>query len=183
MEAITPVVQVVTGGTDWPAIVAAISTGVVGLAGIFGTLWQGKRAREAASSDLKVSLGATTANLNRSINAENERAQQAAKRHAYAAFHVAINDFVVAVSSGEDLNSEAARSAFAKARTALLSTNAEVALIAPKQIDDLMDELVAVLTDLMEARRANPSAPRPPKLDEEHRKLFDAMRADLGETD
>lgn len=33
-DLISPVVQVVTSGMDWPAIVAAISGGVVGLAGI-----------------------------------------------------------------------------------------------------------------------------------------------------
>jgi uncharacterized protein YbjT (DUF2867 family) len=80
MTVISPVVQVVTGGTNWPAIIGAISTGVVGLAGIGGTLWQGKRAREAQTADLKTSLDATAENLQRSLNTENERARLAEKR-------------------------------------------------------------------------------------------------------
>ena len=45
---LTPTVVrvVLSGGTDWPAIVAAISTGVVGVAGIIGTAWQSKRGRD-----------------------------------------------------------------------------------------------------------------------------------------
>lgn len=36
LDVASPVIQVVTTGTDWPAIVAVISTGIVGLAGIGG---------------------------------------------------------------------------------------------------------------------------------------------------
>src|SRR5215471_18310757 len=76
--------EVVTVGPDWPAIAAGITTGVVGLAGIGGTLWQGKRSREAQTADLKASLDATADNLKVGINAENERARLAEKRRIYA---------------------------------------------------------------------------------------------------
>src|SRR5215469_3518258 len=58
-------------------------TGAVGLAGIGGTLWQGKRSREAQTADLKTSLDATADNLKASINAEKERARLAQKRQMY----------------------------------------------------------------------------------------------------
>src|SRR5262245_31553900 len=76
-EAIAAAVPVVTV-SDWPAIVTGIVIGVVGLAGIAAVYWQGKRAAEAASE-----------NLRRSIDAENERAQLAEKRRIYAACQAA----------------------------------------------------------------------------------------------
>ena len=85
MEEVTAAaVQIVTAGPDWPAIAAGISAGLVGLAGIGGTFWQGKRAREAASADLQASLNATAANLKASIEAERDRAGLAEKRRVYA---------------------------------------------------------------------------------------------------
>ena len=66
---------------DWTTYIPSVVTGVVGLAGIGGALWQAKRAREAAaedakanrqaaSSDLQVSMRQTANNLVVSINAE-----------------------------------------------------------------------------------------------------------------
>jgi hypothetical protein len=44
MLRVTPtVIQVVTSGVDWPAIVAGISAGVAAVAGIGATFWQAKR--------------------------------------------------------------------------------------------------------------------------------------------
>ena len=72
LDAIPPVVHVVTsgGGTNWPAIVAPIAAGVVGVAGIIGTAWQGKRGREAQSKDLRDSINTAADNLRDSIDAE-----------------------------------------------------------------------------------------------------------------
>jgi hypothetical protein len=64
---------------------STVITGVVGLAGIGGTLWQGKRARETASKDLRESLHANTRNLLLSISAENYRQHRAEKKEIYAA--------------------------------------------------------------------------------------------------
>jgi hypothetical protein len=66
---VTPVVQVVASGTDWPAIVASIATGVVGLAGIIATYLQGNRASRA----------------------EDRRAEIAEKRRIYAQCQNALN--------------------------------------------------------------------------------------------
>jgi hypothetical protein len=67
-----PTVEVVTAGTDWPAIVAAIVTGLVAIIGIGGTAWQAKRGREAATADLNASLTAATTNQNANIKAAAE---------------------------------------------------------------------------------------------------------------
>jgi hypothetical protein len=61
-------IQIVTGGTDWSAITAAIVTGVAAIVGIGGTAWQAKRAREAASADLKASIDAAAANTRAEID-------------------------------------------------------------------------------------------------------------------
>jgi hypothetical protein len=54
LTATPPVVHVViSGGTDWPTIVAAVATGVVGIAGIIGTAWQGKRSRDMGRNTLR----------------------------------------------------------------------------------------------------------------------------------
>ncbi len=80
---------------DWTIYIPSAVTGVVGLTGIGGALWQAKRAREAAaedakanreaaSSDLQASMRQTTSNLVVSINAEDKRADIATKRRIYA---------------------------------------------------------------------------------------------------
>jgi hypothetical protein len=69
-ELASPVVQVVTGGTDWAAIAAAISGGVVGLAGII--------------------FGAHQAS--RTIGAEDERAVLTDKRQIYSKYHASLDD-------------------------------------------------------------------------------------------
>jgi len=66
-------------------------TGVVGLAGIGGTLWQGKRSREAQTADLKASLDAATDNLKLSISTEDRRNRRTEKRQIYAACLASIN--------------------------------------------------------------------------------------------
>jgi len=66
----SPIIQVVNSGVDLPAVVAAISGGVVGLAGvIFG-------ARQAR----------------RTIGAEDERAVLADKRQIYSKYHASLDD-------------------------------------------------------------------------------------------
>jgi hypothetical protein len=95
-EAITPVVQVVTSGPDWPAIAAAIAGAVVGLAGIIAGYWQSKRSGEDAARNLKNSLNATARNLRISINAENKRAWVAEKRRIYAECLAAFEELTTA---------------------------------------------------------------------------------------
>lgn len=67
-----PTVEVVTAGTDWAAIVAAIVTGLAAIIGIAGTGWQASRARQVATADLKTSIDAATANQQANIEAAAE---------------------------------------------------------------------------------------------------------------
>ncbi len=74
---------------DWTIIVPTAITGVVGLAGIGGTLLS---ARMTSKSDAE--------NLRTSISAEDARAKLAEKRRAYAAFHASLdNVFAIAATS------------------------------------------------------------------------------------
>src|SRR5438552_300981 len=77
MEALSPIVQAATTGTDWPAIAAAVSTGVVGLAGIVATFLSGKR----------------------TINAEDARARLAQKRQMYVGCLTAFAEMSNALSA------------------------------------------------------------------------------------
>jgi hypothetical protein len=90
-----PTVEVVTVGTDWAAVVAAIVTGLAAIIGIAGTAWQANRARLAASADLKTSIEATAANQRANIraaaenirvrsDAEDRRAMRSEKMRAYS---------------------------------------------------------------------------------------------------
>lgn len=181
-EAISPVVQVVTGGTDWPAIVAAISTGVVGLAGIGGTFWQGKRARETASSDLKVSLDATTTNLDRSIDAENRPAWLTEKRRIYAAYQAALSTLVVAIAADEavHVNTDASQEERTEARTRAyearheaFATMTEVRMVAPEDVIELAAKVGLFLAGDAESGLDEETALRI------RESLYLAMRADL----
>jgi len=69
LDVTSPVIQVITVGTDWPAIIAVISTGLVGLAGIGSAIWQARR----------------------TWNIEDNRAKIAEKRRIYAACIAALS--------------------------------------------------------------------------------------------
>jgi hypothetical protein len=43
LDVASPVIQVVTTGTGWPAMAAVTSSGIVGLAGIGAAIWQARR--------------------------------------------------------------------------------------------------------------------------------------------
>jgi hypothetical protein len=112
-SSIPPVVDVVTG-TDWPAVWAAIATGLAALVGIGGTAYLARRAsndakanlatasadakanRDAASTDLQASLKAAADQLATSINAEDRRAHTAEKRRVYASVVSAMNETMIA---------------------------------------------------------------------------------------
>jgi hypothetical protein len=71
----SPVIQVVTSGTDWPAVAAAISGGIVGLAGIVFAWRQSKMI----------------------IRAEDQRAELAEKRQINSKYQASLDDvFTVA---------------------------------------------------------------------------------------
>jgi hypothetical protein len=150
-----PGVQIVTAGVDWPAIAAGISAGVVGIVGILATLSQGKRAREAASSDLHRSLDATNKNLITTINAENERARLATKRQIYTKCLGSLSVLVQAwyddvANRGQPAERQVASDSSASALIAAYNAVAEVQLTAPDHIGHLA---VRALTTLMDAKR------------------------------
>ena len=167
---VTPTVVHVpaSGGVNWAAIATAIVTGVVGVAGIIGTFWNGKRAREAASKDLLAS-----------INAENQRAKRAERRQVYARHLAACTDAMLArhfSSPGQEGGTIQEGStityAYANASLKAMDTASEVELIAPGEIGDLairlvrlIDEADKKLTDYLSVRD----------------QLLRAMRVDLGE--
>ena len=84
-------VEVVSGGVDWVPIAAAGATVVAAVGGIWGTAWQAKKAREAATKDLALS-----------ISTEDRRARDAAKGRVYAEFLRSISEsYAKAVAEGK----------------------------------------------------------------------------------
>jgi hypothetical protein len=177
-EAIVTAVPVVTV-SDWPAIVTGIVIGVVGLAGIAATYWQGKRATEAASQ-----------NLRRSIDAGNQRALLADKRRIYAACQAAftamriesITHRVAYQPPPSQEHRDAAELALNQARWAMLNATGELLLIAPtavrKLAEDLTDSYLSYTTATMRGASLDEPAEQAGHMQNE---LYDAMRADLGE--
>jgi len=177
-EAIAAAVPVVTV-SDWPAIVTGIVIGVVALAGIAATYWQGKRATQAASE-----------NLRNSIDAENERARLAEKRRIYAACQAAftamriesITHRVAYQPPPSQDQRDAAELALNQARQAMLHVTSELLLIAPEGVRkiaaDLTDSYLGYITATVRgASLAEPTEPA----GHLQNQLYDAMRADLGE--
>src|SRR5262245_40602426 len=168
-----------------------VITGAVGIAGIFGTLWQGKRGREAQAADLKVSLDAATANLKLGIDAENQRAYEAEKRRIYAAFLAksaetqrALMEFRLFVK--DDEKRLAAFREIVRARDAMASAAFEVGLIGSPDIRELVNEALAYFRNYHKAtaegaKVTEPQKPGEPTMNEVQQKLMLAMRTDLGE--
>lgn len=170
MEAASTV-QVVTV-SDWPAIVTGLVTGVVGLAGILATYWQGKRATGAASENLRTS-----------INAENERAMLAEKRRIYARFLASLTDVLVTATKIEDRGKQASTEEhkamtddLARSLAPMLSALTEVGLVGPESLRDLADGVANKVTRAADDLGNSDFVFRP-LLDQ----LYGAMRADLGE--
>ena len=192
-DTISSVAQVVTAGPDWPAIAAGITAGVVGLAGIFGTLWQGKRSREAQTANLKESLDAATENLKLGIAAEDRRADHAEKRRIYASCLTAFVEMTAAVTnhrsefSAADRDAEtweAARSRLARARDAMFDATSVMRLAAPEEVADLADKVRGSLMDYVKATREGATLGSGSGDTAQLRAELDrAMRADLGVPD
>jgi len=175
LDSIPPVIDVVTKGTDWPTIV----TGVVGVAGIIGTYWQGKRAREATSQDLRDSL-----------SAETDRALRTDRRVVYANLLAMITKMtnaaaMLTVEWAENRGKDARlalRSAHVQTLTELYVAGAEVNLIAPDPIWGAATTTIDFFTDYANELLSNkePDFRTFENTVMEHvRLLCDAMRADL----
>jgi hypothetical protein len=174
-SALASVVDVVPASTDWAAVVAAIMTGVAAIAGIAGTYWQGKRARESASRDLTVSLAATADNLASSIRAEDLRGLRAEKIRVYSAFQGAIDEVVVAGS--EDSEDE---NAMRRALTDMYKAAAAVTLIGPDLVGTAAHALVRAIAEESGSDRArSPMFDRDSVIQDGRQRLYGSMRADL----
>lgn len=186
---------------DWTIYVPSVVTGVVGLAGIGGALWQAKRAREtaakeakanreAASSDLQASMRQTSDNLVVSINAEDKRADVATRRQIYAASLAAFQQAIRAA-----VNYRAARTSQTEEERKLLiekqedardkmdQTMGELYLIAPYDVLRLADMLSKALLSFMAATHIGPpfQGPAATEAGQIRTALVRAMRIDLGE--
>ena len=160
MEGLSPVVQVVTV-SDWPAIVTGIITGIVGLAGIGGTLWSGKR----------------------SINAEKAHSQREEKKQVYASCMAAFSNASMLIAKrhtheefGGGPEKPPLTDEYAEAISALLAKVTEVQLIAPLNISSIADRAYSLtLASNKDLDKFNESR-------EARKELIMAMRADLGES-
>ena len=177
-EAIAAAAQAVNV-SDWPAIITGVVTGVVGLAGIAATYWQGKRATEAASE-----------NFRRSIGVQEERARLAEKRRIYATCQAAftamriesITHRVAYQPPPDQEQRDAAELALNQVQRAMLNATSELLLIAPNGVRkiaaDLADIYVSYITATVHgASLDEPTGPAALMQDQ----LYDAMRADLAE--
>jgi hypothetical protein len=185
---------------DWTAYIPSAVTGVVGLAGIGGALWQAKRARqaaaedtkanrEAASSDLQASMRETTNNLLVSINAEDKRADLATRRRIYAACLAAFQQVMRAA-----VNYRTARMAQTEeerkpliekqedAQDTMYQAMGELLLIAPYDIAQLVDVLSKTLLSFMASTHIGPpfQGPAAKEAGQIQTALVRAMRIDLG---
>jgi hypothetical protein len=166
-----------------------VSTGVVGLAGIFGTLWQGKRSREAQTADLKKSLDAATENLKLGIDADNRRSREAEKRRVYAQCLASYDDVLAAAmklkssfSMSDPALIEATAARLDQASVAMNRAKSEVRLITSKKTYFLADDLAVRLMSYVTETQKGESLKVPShEIAAIRTDLILAMRADLGE--
>jgi hypothetical protein len=190
-----------TSPVDWTIYIPSAVTGVVGLAGIGGALWQAKRAREAAadeakanreaaSSDLQASMRETANNLVVSINAEDKRAGVATKRRLYAAclaaFQQAMRAAVNYRTARTSQTEEERKSLIEKqedAQDKMYQAMGELYLIAPYDVLRLADTLSNTLISFMAATHIGPpfQGPAAKEAGQIQTALVRAMRVDLGE--
>jgi hypothetical protein len=188
---------------DWTTYIPSTVTGVVGLAGIGGALWQAKRAREAAaddskanreaaSNDLQANIKAAAEQLVTGINAEDRRAHIAAKRRIYASVLAALNEVTIAatayrVARGIDESDEERKGAVArqtKAQEGMFQALGELMLIAPPEVAGNAIALQNVLVQFMIASHAGPpfQGPEMRAVAGVRDALLRSMRVDLGES-
>ena len=185
---------------DWTTYIPAAVTGVVGLAGIGGALWQAKRAREAAaedakanreaaSGDLQASMRQTANNLVVSINAEDKRADVATRRRIYAACLAAfqqVSRAAVNYRTARTTQAEEERKPLIEkqevAQDKMYQAVSELLLIAPYDVVQLVDTLSNTLLSFMAATHIGPPfrGPAAKEAGQIRTALVRAMRIDLG---
>lgn len=157
----SPVIQVVTTGTDWPAIVAAISGGVVGLAGIIFA------ARQS----------------NRTIHADDQRADRAEKRQIYAKYQATLDDIftfanILRTEDGPDRPKYL--SELQAACVAMYNATSDLRLIAPAVIADRARKVAETLNAAAwQAARTGSDVDQDNAVYKGRQQLYFEMRADL----
>jgi hypothetical protein len=159
--------------TNFSSVLPTAITGVVGLAGIAGSILSARLTSRSASRNLQ--LG---------ISAEDKRAHTGEKRRIYTAFNSAIEGLWIIATSSADFTTDPGRLYYNQAMSLLWSTYYEVSLIAPGNVNslavdtrDVMNQFASDLRKLTGNRARN----APPGFDEKRKDLISAMRADLGE--
>jgi hypothetical protein len=200
VTAVQPTVEVVTTGTDWPAIVAAIVTGLAAIIGIAGTAWQAARGRRAAAADLKTSIDAAAKNLRLSITTEDRRAHVAEKRRVYTEFLRSISvSFAKAKAEGqaksgpEDTpeaklrHNHEPKTEFRQFDTPedadLLAATAAIELLANEEISETARELSDDIIDVHKGLRdgnLSPNGSEVRGINERRLDLVDQFKEDLG---
>jgi predicted S18 family serine protease len=183
----SPVIEVATSGLDWPAIAAGIGTGVVGVAGIIGTFWQGKRGREAASQDLRNSIESSAQNLATTIEADKKRAHIAEKRRIYAQFMATLTNLIFIAHEAAIGEVGSTEEALRERRASLQRlidiypsmwiAFTELMLIASKEVGEAADRAYTVALTLEKLVVSDKLS----DLDERIEELRGLMRTDLGE--
>lgn len=167
----SPAITVITTGTDWPAIVAGISTGIVGIAGILGTVWQGKRAGDA----------------------EKENFIRSEKVKAYATMQRILGDIILAavnvrsayeVTDSSSNRREEVNNKFDEVRAAALQSLSVVRIIGNEKVSSSASNLVSkLLKYASDSQTDNPDYDDSADLDEITKLragLQEEMRLDLG---
>jgi hypothetical protein len=127
IEVASPLIQVVTSGTDWPAMWAAISGGVVGLAGIVFAWRQSKM----------------------TISADDERAILADKRQIYSKYHASLDEvFTIANILRTEHGPDRPKylSGLQAASVTMFNTTSDVRLAAPEGIANLARKVADTLS-------------------------------------
>lgn len=162
---------------SWDAIVPNLITGVVGVAGIAGSILAAHQARKSAAENLRTG-----------ISAEDRRAKVAEKRRIYAACLTALNNMMTAQADyGVDIanaKSKAERrvaySELVPVRNSLLNAVSELELVAPETLGRLARERfqwhMDRIKEVGQGEKMNLKN-RPPT----HWDILAAMRTDLGD--
>jgi hypothetical protein len=153
-----PVIHVlVSGGTDWVALVATISGGIVGLTGVIASIWT----------------------VRRTINADDTRTDKADKRRIYSAFHASLDDVFVA-GLRRDL-SPVGKVELNNALTAMYKATSELRIIAPPSIGELANSVAQKSANNVVMASATSRDMDPEnEIYRQRQELYTSMRADLG---
>jgi hypothetical protein len=162
---------------DWTSYIPSAITGVVGLAGIGGSIWSARITGERS-----------TKNLLHSINAQNKLARDAEKRRLYAANLAAFNEVATALVDFFANNREEDQEEYKLARQNLYNaqrdmngTLEELMLIAPKDVGVKAVDLSNHFRSLMQSMQSSEQKPDIKVAGLIRTALVRAMRDDLGE--